>query len=201
MTDNRCGKSHEPAPTQISRAEPAGSIAADCESDVADLWLNGARVLELDLDRPELVDVRLEDCDVSGVLARDFIARRVELRTTRLRGLTFANGQYDDGRFEDCVTSELSLRFSRLRRVVFRNCDLAGIDFYRAGFDHVTIDHCNLRRANFDGATVGCLTITDCDLSGVSGALSLKGAQLDASDLPSLAVSLAREAGIEIADD
>ena len=180
---------------------PAISLAADCESDVGDLWLRGARVLELDLDRPELVDVRLEDCDVSGVLARDFIARRVELRNTRLRGVTFANGQYDDSRLEDCITSELSLRFSRLRRVVFRNCDLSGIDFYRAGFDHVTIDHCNLRRASFDGATVSCLTITDCDLSGVSGALSLRGAQLDASDLPSLAPSLAREAGIAIADD
>ncbi len=200
MAETGCGKSHEPAPAQISHGAPATLLASDCESDVGDLWLQSARVLELDLDRPELVDVRLEDCDVSGVLARDFIARRVELRNTRLRGVTFANGQYDDGRFEDCTTSELSLRFSRLRRVVFRNCDLSGIDFYRSGFDHVTIDHCDLRRANFDGATVGCLTITDCDLSGVTGALSLKGAQLDASDLPSLAVSLAREAGIDIVD-
>jgi uncharacterized protein YjbI with pentapeptide repeats len=200
VAENRCGKSHAPAPPQISAPEAATSLGADCDDDVNDLWLQGARILELDLDRPELVDVRLEDCDVSGVLARDFIARRIELTRTRLRGVGFANGQCDDGLLQDCVTSELSLRFSRLRRVVFRECDLSGADFYNASFAHATFERCNLRRARFDGATIECLTITDCDLTGVTGALSLSGAQLDASDLPSLAVSLAREAGIEIHD-
>jgi uncharacterized protein YjbI with pentapeptide repeats len=201
MIETPCGKSHQPAPAQISAAAPSGS-APDCrDEDVDDLWLDGARVLELDLDRPEFVDVRLEDCDISGIVARDFIARRVELRRTRLRGVTFATGQYDDGWLEDCTTDELSFRFSRLRRVVFRNCDLSGADFYRATFAHVTIEGCNLQRARFDAATVECMSITNCNLAGVSGAFGLKGAQLDASDLPSLAVSLAREAGIDIRDD
>jgi hypothetical protein len=57
-----------------------------------------------------------------------------------------------------------------------------------------------LQRARFDAATVNCLAILDCDLTGVTGALGLKGAQLDASDLPSLAISLARESGIEVRD-
>ena len=51
------------------------------------------------------------------------------------------------------------------------------------------------------GAAPYGLSITNCNLAGVSGAFGLKGAQLDASDLPSLAVSLAREAGIRIRDD
>jgi uncharacterized protein YjbI with pentapeptide repeats len=196
-----CGKSHEPAPPQVSHVEPA-SVAPECHGeDINDLWLTNARVLELDLDSPELLDVRLADCDVSGIIADSFIARRVELRNTRIRGVTFATGQLDDGLIENCGTSELSLRFSRIRRVVFRDCDLTGADFYRATFDHVSFENCNLQRARFDAATVNCLRIADCNLAGITGAFGLKGAQLDASDLPSLAVSLAREAGIDIRDE
>jgi uncharacterized protein YjbI with pentapeptide repeats len=200
VTDTPCGKSHEPAPAQISQVEPAAAIAEDCDGEVNDLWLANARVLELDLDRPELVDVRIEDCDISGIVAGDFIVRRLEVRQTRLRGVTFATGQLDDGLLDDCNANELSLRFSRLRRVIFHNCDLSGADFYSASFDHVTIDDCNLQRAHFDAATVKCLAITNCDLTGVTGAFGLKGAQLDASDVPSLAISLAREAGIDLRD-
>jgi uncharacterized protein YjbI with pentapeptide repeats len=200
VSETSCGKSHDPAPPQISHAAPLAAITGDCDEEVSDLWLADARVLELDLDRPELVDVRLNDCDVSGIVAQDFIARRVELLNTRLRGVIFANGHYDDGLLVDCNAHELSLRFSRLRRVVFRNCDLSGADFYGARFDHVTIDDCDLQRAHFDAATVECLAITNCNLAGVTGAFDLKGARLDASDLPALALSLAREAGIEIRD-
>jgi uncharacterized protein YjbI with pentapeptide repeats len=180
----QCGRSHEPAPPQIGNAEPAAALIGDCD----------------DLDRPELVDVRLDDCDVSGVIASDFIARRLELRRTRLRGVTFAGGQVDDGLIEDCSTSELSLRFSRLRRVVFRNCDLSAADFTSTTFDHVTIEGCDLQRARFDAATVNCLAVMNCTLTGITGVGGLKGAQLDASDLPNLAQSLAAETGILIRD-
>ena len=83
---------------------------------------------------------------------------------------------------------------------MFRDCDLSGADFYNATFDHVTIERCDLQRARFDAATVKCLTITDCNLAGVTGTSGLKGAQLDASDLPAMAISLAREIGIEVRD-
>jgi uncharacterized protein YjbI with pentapeptide repeats len=198
---DRCATSHEPAPPRLSRNEPAAQYDGDCDDDVADVWLSQARILSLDLDRPELIDIALDDCDVSGIVANDFIARRLAVRRTRLRGVTLAGGQLDDGLVEDCITRELSARFSRLRRVVIRSCDLSGADFYGVTFDHVTIEGCDLQRATFDGATARCLTITDCNLAGVTGAFSLKGARLDAADLPALAISLAREAGIDIQHD
>jgi uncharacterized protein YjbI with pentapeptide repeats len=200
MSETTCRRPHFAAPASISGYEPATEAPTDCDEDIHDLWLKDARVLELDLDRPEILDVRLEDCDVSAVVATGFIARRMELRGTRLRGVTMVKGQYDDGIIMGCTTSELSFRFSRLRRVVFRNCDLSGIDFYNTTFDHVTIDNCDLQRANFDAALVKCLAITGCDLAGLNGVSGLKGAQLDASDLPNLAQSLARDVGIVIRD-
>lgn len=197
---SRCHKTHEAAIPQLGvSATPTDTMTFD-DGDASGQWLSAARVLELDLDRPEWVDLRFEDCDLSGVTARDFVMRRVEFRGTRLRGVAFASGQYDDGLLLDCRTDDLAWRFSRLRNVTFRNCDLANADFYAATFEHVTFGSCNLRNARFHAATVKCLRITDCDLRGVSGALDLKGAVLDLADLPSLAPSLAGEAGIELVD-
>jgi uncharacterized protein YjbI with pentapeptide repeats len=200
VSETTCGRPHYAQPPDISQFEAATEAPTGCDEDIHDLWLQNARVLELDLDRPEFLDVRLEDCDLSGVVATGFVARRVELRRTRIRGVTFVKGQYDDGFVERCNTTELSFRFSRLRRVVFRDCDLSGADFYNVSFDHVSIDRCDLQRANFDGANVGCLAISNCDLTGIRGVSGLKGARLDASDLPALAISLAQEIGIVVND-
>lgn len=196
----KCGKSHEATLPQLGvTAQPSGALVLD-EDDAASQWVSGARVLELDLDRPEWLDLRFEDCDLSAVVAKDMVMRRVAFRTTRLRGVAFANGQYDDGLLLDCTTDELSMRFTRLRNVIFRDCDLSNADFYSATFEHVTIDSCSLRGARFHAATVKCLRITACDLLGVTGAMDLKGAVIDVDDLAGLAPSLASEAGIELAD-
>jgi uncharacterized protein YjbI with pentapeptide repeats len=87
-----------------------------------------------------------------------------------------------------------------LRQVIFRGCDLSGVDFYNATFDHVTIDGCDLQRATFDAAMVKCLSITNSNLVGIRGVGGLRGAEVDASDLPGMAQSLASEAGILIRD-
>jgi uncharacterized protein YjbI with pentapeptide repeats len=199
-----CGRPHHAVAPQLSSEAPTSQLPADSarqpDDDVRDLWLQGARILELELDRTEILDLRLEDCDVSGIVATGAMVRRMTMSRTRLRGVTFANGQYDDGLISDCFSSELSFRFSRLRQVVFRGCDLSGVDFSNTTFEHVTIDTCDLQRARFDAALVKCLSITNCTLTAISGVSGLKGAQLDASDLPALAQSLASDAGILIRD-
>jgi uncharacterized protein YjbI with pentapeptide repeats len=200
VTSPTCGRPHYATPPQLSAEAATGDVPTGCGDEVQDLWLQDARILELDLDRPEFLDVRLVGCDVSGLMAHGFVARRVELTQTRLRSVSLANGQFDDGVVIGCSTSELSFRFSGIRRVVFRDCDLSGADFTNATFDHVTFDRCDLQRARFDGAMVKCLSVTNCNLAGIQGVSGLKGAQLDASDLPGLAIALALDAGIKVRD-
>ncbi|HMC71694.1 MAG TPA: pentapeptide repeat-containing protein, partial [Mycobacteriales bacterium] len=89
-----------------------------------------------------------------------------------------------------------SLRFSTLQRVTFTDCAFVAGDFYGVTFDRVTFTRCDLSGACFDNATVKDLTLTQCALLGVTGALSLRGAVVDLDDLPGLAPSLAREAGL-----
>ncbi|HVT64908.1 MAG TPA: pentapeptide repeat-containing protein [Mycobacteriales bacterium] len=195
-----CRKPHGATPPNLSTEAPSTDGLVLDDGDASSQWLSGVRVLELDLDRPQLVDLRLDECDLSAITANGFGMRRVAMRGTRLRGVALSKGQYDDGLLEDCTTDEFSMRFSGLRNVVFRNCDLTGADFYQAGFDHVTFEGCRLRTARFHAVSIKCLRISNCDLSGVVGALDLKGAVVDIADLPSLAPSLAGEVGIELTD-
>jgi uncharacterized protein YjbI with pentapeptide repeats len=195
-----CRKPHGATPPNLSAEAPTDDGLVLDEGDASNQWLSGVRVLELDLDRPQLVDLRFDECDLSAISANGFGMRRVAMRGTRLRGVALSKGQFDDGLVENCSTDEFSMRFSGLRNVVFRDCDLTGADFYQATFDHVTFEGCRLRTARFQAVTIKCLRISNCDLSGLAGALDLKGAQVDAGDLPSLAPSLAGEVGIELTD-
>lgn len=200
MSDNPCGRPHAAQPAQISAFEATAEVPTDCDEDVHDVWLQHARILEVDLDRAEITDLRVEDCDISGIVATGSVVRRMELLRTRIRGVTFVKGQVEETFLDSCTTDELSFRFSRLKRMVFRDCDLSGADFYNATFDHVTIENCDLRRAKFDAAIVECLSIRNCELAGIEGVGGLKGAQVDASDLPALAVSLASHTGLKVRD-
>jgi uncharacterized protein YjbI with pentapeptide repeats len=200
VSDNPCGRPHTAQPAQISAYEATATAPTDCDEDIHDLWLQHARVLELELDRAELTDLRLEDCDISGIVATGSVVRRMELLRTRVRGVTFVKGQIEETFLNECSTDELSFRFSRLKRMIFRDCDLSGADFYNAMFDHVTFENCDLQRAKFEAAIVDCLSIRNCNLAGLQGVSGLKGAQLDASDLPAMAASLAVDAGIKVRD-
>jgi uncharacterized protein YjbI with pentapeptide repeats len=202
-----CGRQHgamEPnlsADSPVSDPQVLNGSVVDADGDLKDVWLSQTRLLALDLDRPEFLDVRLDDCDLSGINATDFISRRMHLSGTRMRGVMFAKGQFEDSLIVNCSTSELSFRFSRLKRVVFRDCDLSGADFYGTTFEHVTMEGCDLQRAQFDAASSTCLAISNCQLGGVTGVTGLRGALIDASDLPAISLAMAGEIGIKIRDN
>ena len=160
------------------------------------LTLSGERLLGLELDRAQIVDATIDGCDLSGIVMSAFAVRRAKVTRTRIRECLWGGGIMQDVTFEECPSEQLSLRFSTLQRVSFTDCVLVGADFYGVTFDKVTLERCDLSRAHFDSATVKSLSITSCNLLGVTGALSLRGAVVDLDDLPSLAPSLAREAGL-----
>lgn len=187
----------EPDPPRLSGATPSETEPRfDADGDLRDVWLAGTRIVGVESEGGEVVDVRLDGCAVSGFTNTEGVLRRALVQATRLRAVMFASGVIDDVVIDDCNAEQLSLRFSRLRRVVFRNCRLPGIDLYAARFTHVRFEHCDLTRANFQQAAVTSLRFVDCDFTGVTGATRLSGADVDLADLPLLAPSLAREAGI-----
>lgn len=164
--------------------------------ELDDVTLTGERLLGLELDRAQIVDATVDGCDLSGIVMSAYAVRRAKVTRTRIRECLWGGGIMQDVTFEECPSEQLSLRFSTLQRVEFTDCALVNADFYGATFDRVTFERCDLSGAQFDGANVKALTIRSCNLLGVTGALSLRGAVVDLDDLPSLAPSLAREAGL-----
>ena len=165
------------------------------------LTLAGERVVGVELERASVTDANLDGCDLSGVVLSSYAVRRCTLARTRLRDCIFGGGIVQDAEVVECPTERMSLRFSTLQRVTFTDCRLPGADFYGAVFDKVTFIRCDLSGANFDNVTVKELTFQACTLLGVTGALSLRGAVVDLDDLPGLAPSLAREAGLKFSVD
>jgi uncharacterized protein YjbI with pentapeptide repeats len=165
------------------------------------LSLVGERVVGVELDRAQVTDAAIDGCDLSGVVMSSYAVRRAKVAQTRLRDCLLGGGIVQDVEVSDCPTERLSLRFSTLQRVTFTDCLLVGADFYGVVFDKVTFTRCDLSGAHFDSATVKELTLASCTFLGVTGALSLKGAVVDLDDLPSLAPSLAREAGLRFKVD
>jgi len=158
--------------------------------------LTGERFVSLELDRPQLVDLTVDGCDLSGVVMSSYAVRRAKVLRTRIRDCVWGGGIMQDCTFDECPSERWSLRFSTLQRVTFTDCAFTGGDFYGVTFDKVIFERCDLSGAHFDSATVKELTIRSCTLLGVTGALSLRGASVDLDDLPGLAPSLAREAGL-----
>jgi uncharacterized protein YjbI with pentapeptide repeats len=166
--------------------------------EVDHLTLTGERLVGLKLDRAQVTDVKLDGCDLSGVLLSAYAVRRAQASQTRIRDCVWGGGIVQDASLDGCPSERWSLRFSTLQRVTFTDCVFVEADFYGVTFDRVTFERCDLTGAHFDSATVKELTFVSCNLLGVTGALNLKGAQVDLDDLPALAPSLAREAGIRI---
>jgi len=156
----------------------------------------GERILGVELDRAQVTDIELTECDLSGVVLTTYAARRVRITDTRVRDCVWSGGIIQDGELAGCKTERWSLRFSTLQRVTVTDCSLVGADFYGVTFDKVVLERCDLSGAHFDSAVVKELTLRSCTLLGVTGALSLKGATVDLDDLAALAPSLAREAGL-----
>jgi len=173
------------------------TVSDDEAPDFDDLVLTGERVVGLEMERASITGATIDGCDLSGVVLSSYAVRRSKVVRTRLRDCIFAGGIVQDTEVTESPTERLSFRFSTLQRTTFSDCQLPGADFYGAVFDKVTFTRCDLSGAHFDSATVKELVFQSCTLLGVTGALSLRGAVVDLDDLPGLAPSLAREAGLK----
>ena len=175
---------------------------ADEELDLHDVRVVDAATASGALaERPELVNVVLERCDVAGFTGRDGRAERVLVSGSRLRGVTWVNGVLQDVVLEGVTGDDVSLRFSVLRRVTMRDCVLPGLDLTEVKLEDVRLERCTLRGAQLNGAKVKSLRIEGCDLSGVTGAAALAGASIHPDDLLALAPSLAEALGMTVSAD
>jgi len=170
--------------------------------ELLDLRITGATsVTDQLFQRPELVNVVLDRCDIAGFTGREGRAERVLVTDSRLRGVTWVNGVLQDVILDGLTGEEVSLRFSTLRRVTLRDCRLPGLDLTEVTLDDVRLERCTLPGAQFNGTRVKSLRIEGCDLSGATGVAALAGASIHPDDLLALAPSLAEAVGMSVTAD
>lgn len=193
--------SWRPAAPDVGGVEPSmvnPDAVIDEPVELSGIVWSGQRLVAITLDRPQVSHLRAADCDLSGVATTGGMLRRIALTGTRLRDCTFAGGLVQDATLDGCTGEGLSLRFSTLQRVVVTGSTLPRLDLYGATVDRVVFRDCDLTDAVFDGMTVQQLRLQRCTFTGITGAMSLRGAEIDFDDLLTLAPSLAKEFGLTL---
>ena len=148
-----------------------------------------------------MLDCELVGCDLANVVARGAAMRRVELRTARLTGLAWTEGELQDVAFRDCRADLASFADTRLLRVVFEGCVLREADLQGASLQSVRFQDCDLSGADLTGAHMTRCELRGCVLDGLKGVASLRGAAMPWPDVVGAAGTLAAALGIAVIED
>jgi uncharacterized protein YjbI with pentapeptide repeats len=173
-------------------ARALGFVEARFES--ADL--SGARLPNLFLSDCELVR-----CDLSNTVVRNGSARRVEVDSARLTGLTWTAGELRDSAFRDCRADMASFESTRMERVVFERCDLRDADFRSVRAESVVFTGCDLTGADLGQARFTRCEMSACTLDGLRGVDRLRGVAMPWADIVAAAGVFAGEIGVRVLED
>lgn len=176
------------------------------EGEVTDLDLSRSRLVGLRLTGWELaglrmVDVVLEDCELSGVGIVDGRFTRVELRRCRLTGLIAAGLKARDVVLDDCTASGAAFRMSTWERCELRDVDLREADFHAARLPGARLLACDLRGADFTKAELPGASLHHSTVEGIRGAESLRGVVIGSDQVLPLALPVFAALGIVVDDD
>jgi len=119
----------------------------------------------------QLLDARLDSCDLAGAEWTKAHLRRVELSACRLVGFRLSDSSLDE--------------------VLIAKCNAELARFWSSSFKAARFDHCVLREASFDGSDLSGVVFRDCDLSNADlRNAKLKGADLRGSTITGVRVGI-----------
>lgn len=163
--------------------------------------LSGACFNGAQLERAMFADCVVEDCDLANLYATASSLVRTELRGSRMTGMTWADGGLREVLVTGCRANLAAFRFTSVKHARFVDCDLSQADFTGADLRGTHFVDCVLTGAQFAQAQLSGARFQRCQLDQVRTVSGLRGAIIDADDLPVLAYALAVDAGIVIAGD
>lgn len=180
--------------------EPGGS------RDVAYLELSASRLANVRLtgrrfDHLRLVDVLVEDCELSGVTLSDSHLTRVEFRRCRLSGLVASTMKARHVRFSECRADGAMFRMTSWDHAELSDVDLRDADFYAATLGGVRFVGCDLTGADLSKAAMAGTRLHGSTLEGIRGADSLRGAVIGGDQILPVALSVFASMGIVVDDE
>jgi uncharacterized protein YjbI with pentapeptide repeats len=172
--------------------------AADCE--VVGSRLQGVRLTGAVLERLRLIDVELDDCELSGVLLEDASFVRVRFTRCRLSGIVAAGLKAHDVSFADCRLDGANFRMAEWERSEWTGCDLTDGDCYAAKLGGCAFLACTLTRFELSKAVCRDLALHGSTLDGIRGADALGGCLIGPDQVVPLGIALVGALGIRVQD-
>lgn len=183
--------------------EVFGEVAGP--GDVAYVEVAGSRLANVRLtgrhfDHLRMVDVMIEDCELSGVTIADGHFTRVELRRCRLSGLVASTLKAHHVRLVDCRADGATFRMTAWDHAELTDVDLRDVDFYGSNLTGVRLLGCDLTGADFSKARMEGAALHGSTLDGVRGGDSLRGVVIGADQILPLALPVFAALGVVVDD-
>jgi len=153
------------------------------------------------LPRLRLIDVVVENVDLSGADLDASSLSRVEFRNCRMSGVIFTRCRFADVTVTDCRLDRANLRMSEFRFVTFEDVDLSGGEFYGGALEHVRFLDCNLAGSEFSKSRSVGVRFHGSNLLDLKGAQYLGGSTIEMSQALSLGLEVLSALDITVDDD
>ena len=189
--------------TEWAGLEVTGEVGGETEVDSLDVAasrLAHARLTGRRIDGLRMVDVLVEDCELSGVTMPAAYLRRVEFRRCRMSGLSAPNLRAHHVRLTDCRVDGASFRMSAWNTCELSEVNLHDADFLGSTLAGVHFLRCDLTAADFSKTTTSALALHGSTIDELKGAGNLRGA-IASDQVLALALRVFASTGIVVDDD
>jgi len=155
-------------------------------------------VAELVLDRARLIDSRLNEPDIMQVVGADSTWRSIAVDGGRIGAWDLAGGVLDAVTVSGAQLGYVNLRDATLTDVLLNDCRIETLDLVGAKVRRVSLAGCAIGELVVVHADLDELDLRGARIDHVDGVGSLGGAIISAEQLLDLAPALAQAAGITI---
>ncbi len=145
------------------------------------------------LSKLRLLDVQLENCDLTGASWEDAHLQRIVFNSCRLMGVQLLEARCEDVVFRECTLESAIFASATFKAVRFENCSLREVVFTEADLSHTIFQRCDLTHADLRGSRLIGADFRGSIIDGMqAGAPELKGAIIE----PLQAVQVANLLGL-----
>jgi uncharacterized protein YjbI with pentapeptide repeats len=177
----------------------SGQRASDCE--IIESRVVGATFIGTALDGIRIRDTVIESCDLSGARLGDADFTRVEFRNCKMPAIDLAAARLHDVLFRDSKLDNANFRMIIGEHVRFDHASLRWGDFYAAQVAQAQFLDCDLTASEFSKSELAGARLHGSNVEGLKGAVHLRTAIIDSTQVLPLALGLLAALHIEINDD
>jgi uncharacterized protein YjbI with pentapeptide repeats len=183
--------------------ETAGDFSGQSASqgEITESRVVGATFIGTTLDGIRIRDTVFESCDLSGARLGDADLTRVEFKNCKMPAIDLAAARLRDVLFSDSKLDNANFRMISGEHLRFEHASLRAGDLYAAVVAQVQFLDCDLTASEFSKSELAGVRLHGSNLEGLKGAMHLRNAIIDSTQVLPLALGVLAALDIEINDD